>query len=109
MARYSPLWDAIVKEFSLATKTRRQQSRVAAVYADLSALGALPTEVSVRRRRLVELWGVKSDTPESLAKHWAKLADAPRTVIPGQPSRAEQAAMEREWAEQRARVEREQR
>jgi hypothetical protein len=61
-------------------------------------------EIGRRRARLRDLWGDKADTPESLLKHWGKCGQATlTTTIPGQPSKAEQAAMEAEWAEQRKR------
>lgn len=93
--------DRITATWGITDETRLKRLTV-----KFEALGT-PEEIGRRRARLKALWGDKGDTPESLLKHWGKFGQETLTPIPGQPSRAEQAAMEAEWAEQRARVERE--
>ena len=76
------------------------QSRLKDLSAKFERLGA-DGEIGKRRQRLRDLWGDKADTPEALLKHWGKFGQETLTVIPGQPSKAEQAAMEAQWAEER--------
>ena len=99
-----PLWDAVVAEWSLPIGTKPQRSRVGKVVVDLRSSKASPADLPIRRARMVKLWGAEADTPESLAKHWAKFCDEQRTLIPGQPSRAEQVARDKELAEAAAHV-----
>lgn len=71
------VWDCIVSEFYVGLDTKKipktTATRIGKVVATLKAFtDCTPEEICVRRRRMVKEFGPKGDTPESLAKHWAK-------------------------------------
>jgi phage terminase small subunit len=66
------LWDAVVAEWRMPVATATQRSRVGKLVAEFKGAGALPDEIAVRRKRIVDAWGPEKATPESVAKHWGE-------------------------------------
>jgi hypothetical protein len=75
----------------------QDHDRLEALVEKFRLVGANGSEIAQRRSRLLDLWGLKADTPESLAKHWGKFSQETLTAIPGQPSKADKARQEGEW------------
>jgi hypothetical protein len=77
----------------------QDQDRLEALVEKFRLVGANGSDIAQRRSKLLDLWGLKADTPESLAKHWGKFNQETLTILPGQPSKAEKARQEAEWKE----------
>jgi len=79
-----PIWDAVVAEFfpTLGPKIpATTATRIGRIVRELKAFkDCTPAEIQTRRKRMVREFGEMGDTPESLAKHWAKFGRNERPV-----------------------------
>ena len=72
-----PIWDTVVAEWFAAIDPKKipatTRTRIGKVVRDLKAFtDCTPAEIVKRRARMVQEFTDLGDTPESMAKHWAK-------------------------------------
>jgi len=88
----NPLWDALVSGIGIVPQTGDERSRYGKAVKNLKAIDATPDEVLAHCANYRATWPDIDLTPESLVKHWSRMAQPPArspTALNGQRSNAE--------------------